>query len=116
MKAIEPSAAWSEPSDQRRPDRQHLRARRVVGAVGRRDRARDGEDQARRDDHHDERSAVAEIVGEHEREGARVEDGAEADGGREPSPGHLSSDRTAVPESSAFAMKPRARLLRIRPS
>ena len=45
-----------------------------------------------------------------------AEDGAQADGRRESSPGHLSRDRTAVPESSAFGMKPRARLFRIRPS
>ena len=55
-------------------------------------------------------------LGDDEEERARVQDGTERDGGREPVAGHLSSERTAVPDSSAFAMKPRARLLRISPS
>ena len=98
------------------PDGEHLRARSVVHPAGGRDRARDREDEPRGDDEHDERPPVAEVVREDEREGRRVQDGAQRDGGREPAAGHLSSKRTAEPESSAFAMKPRARLLRMRPS
>ena len=63
-----------------------------------------------------ERLGLASLTGEDEDERACVQHGAQRDGGREPAAGHLSSERTAGPESSAFEMKPRARLERISPS
>ena len=97
------------------PDGEHLRARPVVRAGRCGDRARDGEHDAGRDDEHDERPALAQIVGQDEPEGARVEHGGERDRGGEPAAGHGSSGRTAAPLRSAFEMKPRAPLVEISP-
>jgi hypothetical protein len=97
------------------PDREHLPAGPVVWPAPGRDRARDGEHGTCRHHQHDERLPLAEGVGEHEPECARVEHGGERREGGEPPPAHGSSERTAAPLRSAFEMKPRAPLEAISP-
>ncbi len=67
-----------------------------------------------RDD--DREAGVLEVGDRYQDDRARVEEGAEDDGGDEPSAAHRSKERMAEPESSAFEMKPRAPDPRIIPS
>ncbi len=97
------------------PDREHLGPGAVVGALEGGDRPGCREDEPRDGDHRDEGPRLTEVRGRDEIDGAGVEHDAEGDCSREPASGHRRRKRTAVPVSSALAMKPRAPLERIRP-
>ena len=99
-----------------KPDRQHLGARAVAGpamaaiapeTVKITPAATTSTNSAER--------RARESSPSDQRERARVEQRAGRDGGGEPAAGHGSSERTAAPDRSAFAMNPRAPLEEIRP-